>query len=160
MAKIRAHALLQAVLVEPERRARTEAVLPFFSARLQVKFLLVVFPDGRCSVLQDLPRRASRRVLQYPFPARHTPLDELRAADFEQLYHYDPWWLLRGREDLDADLLAAIVASNIAGRKLEGAEVLSVYYHDTLLDVVGARVRRRLLGTRFLGPDALIQALS
>ncbi|MHC4135838.1 MAG: hypothetical protein ACYTDU_04565 [Planctomycetota bacterium] len=136
---IDAHALRKASLKTVEGKTPTEAVLPFFSVDLEVRFLLVVLGDGRCVVTWDLPQRVARRTLFFPFPvALDRPLAGMSVREIEPLLHFDPWWLLRERPDVPELVREAAVATNLAGEK-----VRTVYYDDGLATVVGAHIAGR-----------------
>lgn len=129
-------ALRRAGLKTVEGKTPTLAVLPFFSADLEVRFLLVVLRDGQCVVTWDLPQRVARRTLFFPFPvALDRPLAAMSAREIEPLLHFDPWWLLRERPDIPPAVREAAVATNLAGDR-----ILTVYFDDGLAAVVGARV--------------------
>ena len=93
------HALRRATIRAPSGSVRSGAVLPFFGADLEVRFLLVMLMDGRAVVVRDLPDRVDGHVLAY---AREPRLDRdlarKRPPDLVRLFHFDPWWLLKGRE--------------------------------------------------------------
>lgn len=136
---IDAHALRKATLRTVEGKTPTRAVLPFFTADLEVRFLLVVLADGQCVVTWDLPQRVRRRSLFFPFPvALDRPLSGLTVREIEPLLHFDPWWLLRDREDVPEAIRRAAVATNLAGER-----VRAVYFDDGLATVVGARIAGR-----------------
>jgi hypothetical protein len=129
---IDAHALRKASLKTVEGKTPTEAVLPFFSVDLEVRFLLVVLTS-------DLPQRVARRTLFFPFPvALDRPLAGMSVREIEPLLHFDPWWLLRERPDVPELVREAAVATNLAGEK-----VRTVYYDDGLATVVGAHIAGR-----------------
>jgi len=136
---IDARALRKASLKTVEAKRPVEAVLPFFSIDLEVRFLLVVSGDGQCVVTWDLPQRVARRTLFFPFPvALDRPLTGLTVREIEPLLHFDPWWLLRDRPDIPVPIREAVVATNVAGE-----EVRTVYFDESLATVVGARVAGR-----------------
>jgi hypothetical protein len=136
---IDALALRRASLKTIEGKTPTAAVLPFFSIELEVRFLLVVLGDGRCVVTWDLPQRAAPRKLFFPFPvALDRSLAGLSVREIEPLLHFDPWWLLRDRQDVPQLVREAVVATNLAG-----GEVQTVYFDEALATVVGARLAGR-----------------
>jgi hypothetical protein len=153
-----AHSLLDAILAKPDGEVRTRAVLPFFTSGLQVQFLLVALPDGQCFVLRDLPDAVSGRTLHYKLaPANQLPLAQAPASEIAPLLHYDPWWLLRGRDDIPKDVRDAAIGTNIAELEIEGRKISTLCFDDGLSSVVGARVPRRLLGSRFIPREDLFQ---
>ena len=136
---IDAHGLRRAGLKTVEGKTPTVAVLPFFSLDLEVRFLLVVLADGQLVVTWDLPQRVARRTLFFPFPvALDRPLAGMSVREIEPLLHFDPWWLLRERQDVPPLLREAIVATNLAG-----PAVRTVYFDDGLTMVAGARIAGR-----------------
>ena len=136
---IDARALRRAVFRTVEGKTGTAAVLPFFSADLDVRFLLVALADGQLVVTWDLPQRVRRRTLSYPFPvALDRPLSNMSVREIQPLLHFDPWWLLRGRQDVPEPVRQAAMATNLAGER-----VRTVYFDDGLATVVGARIAGR-----------------
>jgi hypothetical protein len=131
--------LRKATLKTVEGKAPLQAVLPFFSTDLEVRFLLVVLGDGRCVVTWDLPQRVARGTLFFPFPvALDRPLAGMSVREIAPLLHFDPWWLLRGRTDVPEPVRDAAIATNLAGERVK-----TVFYDDCLASVVGARIAGR-----------------
>ena len=158
MTVLSAHSLLGATLAKPDGDVRTRAVLPFFTSELQVQFLLVALPDGQPFILRDLPHEISGSTLRYRLtPANQFPLAEARASEIAPLLHYDPWWLLRGRDDIPEDVRDAAIGTNITELEIEGRKISTVCFDDRLSSVVGARIPRRLLGSRFIPREDLFQ---
>jgi hypothetical protein len=160
LAVLSAHSLRSATLATPDGDVRTRAVLPFFTRGLQVQFLLMALPSGQCFLLRDLPYEVSRRTLRYRLePANQFPLAQARASEIAPLLHYDPWWLLRGRDDIPEDVRDAAIGTNIANLQIDGRKISTVCFDDRLSSVVGARVPRRLLGSRLIPREDLFQIL-
>jgi hypothetical protein len=90
-------------------------------------------------VTWDLPQRVRRRSLFFPFPvALDRPLSGMTVREIEPLLHFDPWWLLRERQDVPEAIRHAAMATNLAGEK-----VRAVYFDDGLASVVAARIAGR-----------------
>ena len=121
-----------------------------------MQFLLVALPDGQRFILRDLPHAISRGALRYRLtPANQFSLAEARASEIAPLLHYDPWWLLRDRDDIPEDVRDAAIGTNIAELQIEGRKISTLCFGDGLSSVVGARVPRRLLGSRFIPREDL-----
>ena len=157
MNRISAHALLGTTFSTPDGDIKTHVVLPFFTRGLEVRFLLVVLPDDRLFVVRDPPFEATRRVVRYAIMPTNQALADTRPRDIALLLHYDPWWLLRGREDVPAAVRDAAISTNIANTRVEGRHVSSVHFDVSLSSVVGIRVSRRLLGSRWIPREDLFQ---
>ena len=152
--EIDARALLRASIRSVEDVTRTRAVLPFFGHDLEVRFLLVVLRDGACIVTPDLPQHTARRVLHYTFPPRlGQRLEQTSVHVIEPLLHFDPWWLMRDREDLPPMIVDAVVATNLPGRTLAAGQLRGIVYDGSLSRVVAAKFAGspRLEGDELLG---------
>lgn len=159
MAAIHPRRLINVSLRWPDGKVRARAVLPLFTPRLDVRQLLVLLADGRLVLTADLPAGVGRRGLEYGFePALHRELSSVSPRELDSLLHFDPWWVVRDREDLPPALKAAVVHSNIAGHALPQGTLDLVQYDDGLDTVVAGRVRRGLRRSR-LGRDELRAAL-
>ncbi|MHC4956004.1 MAG: hypothetical protein ACYTGZ_19330 [Planctomycetota bacterium] len=136
-----AYSLLRAKLIGPDGVTSTNAVLPFFTEYLDVKFLLIVLRGGDLVVTRDLPQRVSRRVLTYSFDLRlDRRLVDVPPRDIAPLFHFDPWWLLRDRDDIPQAVRQAAIGTNVAGRQIAGGEIRTVYFDESLATVVAARI--------------------
>ena len=135
MAVIDARSLRKTSLKSLEGTTRAQVVLPFFDAHLDVHSLLVILEDGRCVLTPDLPQRVARKTLVYSFaPRLDQSLESVPVATIQPLFHFDPWWLLRDRDDIPQGVRDAVVATNIA------EEVKTVYFDSALTHVVGPGV--------------------
>mgnify|MGYP006908295005 FL=1 len=141
------HALRRATIRAPSGSVRSGAVLPFFGADLEVRFLLVMLMDGRAVVVRDLPDRVDGHVLAY---AREPRLDRdlarKRPPDLVRLFHFDPWWLLKGRERIPGKTRRLAVRTNLALRPLLSGDLRRVWFGAGLRRVAAARTASRRLG--------------
>ena len=134
MAVIDARSLRKTSLKSLEGTTRAQAVFPLFDSHLVVHSLLVILEDGRCVLTPDSPQRVARKTLIYSFPPRlDRPLESVPVATIQPLLHFDPWWLLRDRDDIPKGVRDAVVATNMADK------VRTVYFDDALTHVVGPR---------------------
>lgn len=147
------------MLSAADGNVRSRCVLPFFTARLEVRFLLVVLPRGEPFVVRDFPQQVAGRSLLYSaLPSRRSPLAEADPVEISPLLHYDPWWLLRDRHDVPEQVRTAVIGTNVAQAKIRGRRLSTVYFDDTLMSVAGARVSRWLPGAGFIARDELFGA--
>ena len=157
--KVSAHALLDAGISTPDGELRSRAVLPFFTPNLDVQFLLLVMPTGELSLV-GVPSQVVEGELQYLLSPTRRNIADSGPAEFSNLLHYDPWWLLRDRDDVEKETRAAIVATNIAEARVGGRRLSDVLFDNSLMRVEGVRVRRRFLGSRLILRDQLPGAFS
>lgn len=47
--------------------------------------------------------------------ARLEPLATLSTSDFDEVVHFDPWWVFKGIAGIDREHVTAVLASNVAG---------------------------------------------
>ena len=160
MHSLAARQLLRTRVSTPGETRPSRAVLPFFTRRLDVRLLLVLFDTGELKVIHDPPSRVTPRELRYEFtPRKEVELRTMNAADFEPLLHFDPWWLLRDRRDVAEDLRATIVRSNIAAARIDRRPITSARFDHDLMRVVEVTTPRRLAGRRVIGADELVRLL-
>ena len=151
MKSVGAESLLDCSLESPAGGIRTQAVLPFFDAELSVKFLLVVLHGerGGVKVTKHLPTGVVSRTLAYPRPPR---LTGLRHDLFRGVWHFDPWWLMRGRDDVGETVREAVIATNLAGKKVPDGVIDNFRYDDGLTAVADARIGGRDVPPRRVQP--------
>lgn len=149
MKEIQAKTLLDCALESPVGTTRAHAVFPFFTHDLETKFLLVVAEEGRILITRDLPTGVVSRVLAYPEQPR---LRRIEQVSFARLWHFDPWWLLRDREDVPANTRKAIVATNLAGKAIPDGPIKNMWFDDRLASVTSARIGWKRVPFRLLQP--------
>ena len=160
MQSLAARQLLRTRVSTPLESRPTRVVLPFFTRRLDVRFVLVLLDTGDLRVIHDPPSRVTPRELRYEFtPRQEVDLRTMQASEFEPLLHFDPWWLLRDRRDVDEKVRATIVGSNIAAARIDGRPITSVHFDHDLMRVVDVTTPRRLAGRRVIGADELVRLL-
>ncbi|MHC4957917.1 MAG: hypothetical protein ACYTGN_06035 [Planctomycetota bacterium] len=144
MKTIDAGTLRDCTLESPIGTTRTKAILPFFTADLETKWLLVVLDDDSLVVVKEKPTGLVSRALSFPKAPRLRKFKHVQVASLKGLKHYDPWWLLKDRKDIPDPLRKAAIATNIA-KQVEG-----VRYDAALAAVAGARVGSKDLPRRRL----------
>ena len=160
MRSITAHALVASMVVTPSRRRRAAVILPFFTPRLDVRLLVVVYEDGVLQVIHDPPSQTGRRMVSFAFePRREVDLSSLQSEQMEPLLHFDPWWLLRHRREIPDRLRKTILEGNIAAMRIDGRAIRTIVFDRELMRVTGAVVRRRVVGRRLVDADTLVDRL-
>lgn len=116
-------------------------VFPFFDRDWRVALVLVVAARQHL-VLRDQVRRRRRGLsmtLEY-VGARPVSLTEMAPDHFYRLYHFDPWWTMRGASAIPQETRRAIVANNLAGRSRGHLAVRDLAFDDVLEQVLQVRV--------------------
>ena len=111
-------------------------VFPFFDRYFYVKILLMITEAGPF-VLQDKLSWAKRGLLVSQGYNGRPPLD-LRVVEpdrFHRLFHFDPWWTMRGADDIEPGLRDAIIATNLAARRLGHLIIRDLIFDDSLEQV-------------------------
>ena len=115
----------------------TSFVFPFFDRHLYVRFLLVITDAGHF-VFQDKLSRAKRGLLVNHGYTRRPFLD-LRSVEpdkFHRLFHFDPWWTMRGADEIEPAIRDAIIATNLAARRLGHLIIRDLVFDNNLEQVV------------------------
>ncbi len=100
------------VFADSERAA--SHVFPFVDRRWRVPFVVVNFSEGRPMVL-DAPFRPDR--FRFRTALRIGDLRRIESVslqDFDELVHFDPWWVFRRVSGVDRAWVDAVFATNIA----------------------------------------------
>ena len=132
---------------------RTSFVFPFFDRYLYISFFLVV-TDAGPYVFQDKLSWAKRGLLVNQGYNGRRPLD-LRDVDpdkFHRLFHFDPWWTMRHAEDVEPGILDAIIATNLAARRLGHLMI-----RDIVFDINLEKVEEVLVGDGVFRPVSFTQ---
>lgn len=102
-------------VVLKDARWYAKYVFPFFNVHWRVPFVALDVIGGRARIW-DRDMRFEGREMR--INAAADDLTHARSVDpkrFEGLLHFDPWWAFKG-SGFPADLVRAVVATNVAGR--------------------------------------------
>jgi hypothetical protein len=122
---------LRRVKIETDGSAtRASYVFPFFDAAGWIAFCLVVTSQGHFVTDAKLQWTGRRIVLWRRGPSALLPLEESKPADFAGWLHFDPWWTMRGANDLPAAVREAVISTNIAGRRSGHLHVRNLLVSD------------------------------
>jgi hypothetical protein len=103
-------------VVLEDARWYAKYVFPFFNVQWRVPFVVFDVIGGQ-SRLWDKAVTFDGRQLRIDAPASQVaPTTSVDPKRFEGLLHFDPWWAFKGA-GLPADLVRAVVPTNVAGRQ-------------------------------------------
>lgn len=93
----------------------TKYVFPFVDASWAVPFYIVdAVTLGPRLLRGDVELRSGTLHAKDP-NARLEPLATLAPSAFDELVHFDPWWVFKGVAGVDREHVEAVLASNVAG---------------------------------------------
>ena len=106
----------------------TNYVFPFWDGSWSVRFVLIEVLGGDEPRVLSAPLRADGSDLRTDARAEDArPLGQIPRSEFATVYHFDPWWIFRGKGGRAAAYRDVIVATNISRPFLSGGSVWSVH---------------------------------
>jgi hypothetical protein len=98
-------------------------------------------------VLHEKPQQVRRGLLVYHGYTGIQPLSlkNARPALFRHLLHFDPWWTMHGAMGVPEETRQAIIATNLASRRLGRLAMRDVAFDDSLAEVKELRIGGRIL---------------
>jgi hypothetical protein len=114
-------------------------LFPFFDSALYVRFLLVMSNTGPFVLYLHEKPRWERRSLVIS-GRRPVPLADTQPDLFHRLFHFDPWWTMRGASHALPATRQAIIATNVAARRYSQLVIRDVKYGDDLQQVEEVRI--------------------
>ncbi len=112
-------------------------VFPFFDSTFWVRFFLVVADSGHFLVYER-PHWERRMFVAYG--KRPLPLANTQPDRFLRLFHFDPWWTMRGATSISRTIRQEIIATNLAARRQGHLVIRDVVFSDDLEQVEGVLV--------------------
>jgi hypothetical protein len=114
-------------------------LFPFFDMALYVRFLLVMADTGPFVLyLHEKPRWERRSLVVSG--RRPVPLADTQPDLFHRLFHFDPWWTMRGVSHVLPATRLAIIATNVAARRHSHLIIRDVIFGDGLQQVEEVRI--------------------
>jgi hypothetical protein len=114
-------------------------LFPFFDASLYVRFLLVIADTGHFVLyLHEKPHWERRSLVVSG--RRPLPLADTMPDLFHRLFHFDPWWTMRGVSHVLPATRDAIIATNVAARRHSQLVIRDIVYGDDLQQVEEVRI--------------------
>lgn len=112
---------------------RTSFVFPFFDRYLQVRFFLVVPSVGHVVLLDNLNWEKRGLLVNLGNTGRRPlGLNSVDPENFHDLFHFDPWWTMRRSNDVQPVVRDAIIATNLAARRLGHLQIRDLVFDDHL----------------------------
>ena len=144
------------VFADSERAA--SHVFPFVDRRWRVPFVVVNFSEGRPMVL-DAPFRPDRFRFRTALRVRDLRrIESVPLQDFDELVHFDPWWVFRRVSGVDRAWVEAVFATNIAAPFRHGGrryEVRDLAFSPELDRLEEITAKRALFRTFTFHPDEI-----
>lgn len=112
---------------------RTSFVFPFFDRYFHVRFFLVIFSARQIALLDKLnwEKRGLLVNLGHTGKRPHG-LNSVDPENFHDLFHFDPWWTMRRSNDVQPVVRDAIIATNLAARRLGHLQIRDLVFDDHL----------------------------
>jgi hypothetical protein len=114
-------------------------LFPFFDTALRVRFLLMMAEAGPFVLYPHEKPRWDRRSLLVS-ARRPVPLADTQPDLFHRLFHFDPWWTMRGASHALPATRQAIIASNVAARRRGHLVIREVIFGDDLEQAEEVRI--------------------
>ena len=112
--RVRQRGLVDRRIVFADSERAASHVFPFVDRRWRVPFVVVNFPEGRPMVL-DAPFRPDRFRFRTALRVHDLRrIESVPLQDFDELVHFDPWWVFRRVSGVDRAWVEAVFATNIA----------------------------------------------
>lgn len=106
-------------------------LFPFFDTTLRVRFLLMMAEAGSFVLYPHEKPRWERRSLLVS-ARRPVPLADTQPDLFHRLFHFDPWWTMRGVSHVLPATRQGIIATNVAARRHSHLVIREVIFGDDL----------------------------
>ena len=122
-----------------EAPQRALFLFPFFDSALYVRFLLVMAHTGPFVLyLHEKPHWERRSLVVSG--RRPVPLADTQPDLFHRLFHFDPWWTMRGASQVLPATRQAIIATNVAARRHSQLVIRDVIFGDDLQQAEVVRI--------------------
>ncbi|MFW9880691.1 MAG: hypothetical protein ACFFG0_47090 [Candidatus Thorarchaeota archaeon] len=131
-------------------------LFPFFDKNLNISFFMMELKSHRLVFINDIPQQIKGRVIEFAGNLRFNQnIFNFNKRCFFNSKHFDPWWILKDRDDIAIDVKKMIMRTNIAHKQIRRQMVRDVIFTDDLLAVEGFLIGDGVFKGKFISKQEL-----